>query len=215
MKRYSLEREREYYSKVPSNTLESYGPLIPYLYSLVRSPEDVFRDKKVLEIGAGPAQYSWLISDQYSPRKMIAVDLMAHQLLRFKRQLNAAGVRAVSADCFSLPFRSETFDVVFGSLVLAQFGNLREFLQEIGRVLFRGGQYFGIEPSLQNPMHLIRHFLGKHSQNEVLQSVGWTRQEFQAAGFQVEVTRLAPRFPILTQFGLSTCIGIRARKQEL
>lgn len=214
MKRYSLQRERDYYSRVPSNTLESYEPLVPYLHSLVRAPEAVFREKRVLEIGAGPAQYSWLISSRYVPKTMIATDLMPDQLLRFRREIDAAGVQAVSADCFSLPFRANSFDIVFGSLVLAQFGNLEDVLRELYRVLTKGGQYFGIEPSLQNPMHLIRHFMGRHSENEVLQRAGWLRQTFKNVGFRVEVRRLAPRLPILTQLGLSTCVGIRAIKES-
>jgi hypothetical protein len=81
-------------------------------------------------------------------------------------------------------------------------------------VLRPGGLYLGIEPSLLNPLHLVRLNLGSATPNERPISVRRMRTAFQSPGapFDVRMLGLAPRFPLLQWLGLPTCVGILARR---
>ena len=159
---FSYELEKEYYKQSHSPFLSSYSRLEPYLRSWL-DPLVVFQGKMVLEVGAGPALYSQMIAEQFAPRKMVALDLVSAQLAAYQEASKRAGVLSVVGDCFRLPFREKSFDVVFGSLILHRFRELEEVLKEIHRVLPNEGLYVGIEPSLGNPMHLFRHCFSNHS----------------------------------------------------
>jgi ubiquinone/menaquinone biosynthesis C-methylase UbiE len=210
---FSSQLEKAYYEQSNSASLVSYSRLKRYLRSWIE-PEEVLNDKKILEIGAGHALYSRMITELFAPKRVVALDLVPAQLAASWKENGCARVLSGGGDCFHLPFRSGSFDVVFGSLILHRFRELEEVLNEIYGVLLNEGLYIGIEPSLCNPMHLFRQFLSNHSPNEFLLSGGQILRAFARSGFQAEVRRLSPRFPFLRRLGLATCLGIWARKGE-
>jgi SAM-dependent methyltransferase len=149
-----------------------------------------------------------LIAAQFSPRRVVAMDLVPVAA----PGVNGRGVsvRVVGGDCFRLPFRDQSFDVVLGSLILHRFRALEDVLGEVQRVLSPGGTYLGIEPSLLNPLHLFRHAWADHSPNEFLLGRRRLRAAFAATGFRMSLVRLSPRAPRLATVGLATCLGIIA-----
>lgn len=211
--RFSYDQEKEFYDRRRSPGLGSQPKLEPYLRSLVGQPEVIFGGKRVLEIGAGEALYSRMIAECFAPKQVVALDLVPTQLAAYREENKIAGVLSVCGDCFHLPFHDESFDIVFGSLILHRFRELEEVVAEIRRVLVSGGLYLGIEPSLRNPIHLYRQFFADHSPNEFLLSGARAFEAFTQCGFQVEIQCLAPRFPLLCRVGLATCMGIWAEKR--
>lgn len=209
---FSYPLEKEFYARLRSSGSGSHHRLEPYLRSLVAHPEANFGGKRVLEIGAGEALYSRMIAERFVPKQVVALDLVPAQLVVYQAENKMAGVLGVGGDCFYLPFRNQSFDVIFGSLVLHRFRELGDVVREMHRVLVDQGVYLGIEPSLRNLLHLYRQFFGDHSLNEFLLSGTRASQAFTQCGFQVQVRRLAPRFPFLCRLGLATCMGIVAKK---
>ncbi len=209
---FSHRLETEYYDRPRPGRRGSYAPLEPYLLSWV--DPIVFRDRRILEIGAGHALYSRMIAERFAPKQVIALDLVPAQLGACRQRDELGRVLAVGGDCLQLPFRDDSCDVVFGSLILHRFHELEAVLAEVCRVLANPGLYLGIEPSVMNPMHLFRHMFSSHSPNEILLGRGAIGRAFTRTGFQVETRCLSPRFPLLSHLGLATCLGIRARWVE-
>ena len=210
---FSYRLEKEFYEQSNLPSLRSYSRLEPYLRVWL-DPLAVFKGKRILEIGAGPALYSRMIAEQFAPRGMVALDLVQAQIAVNQEASGRAGVLSIVGDCFHLPFREKSFDVIFGSLILHRFRELEEVLKEIHRVLANDGLYVGIEPSLSNPIHLFRHCFSSHSPNEYLLNSFRVSRAFTRSSFTVDLCRLSPRFPWLHRLGLATCIGVWAKKRQ-
>lgn len=80
---------------------------------------------------------------------MFALDLSAELLARAKCRIENQAV-FISGDAEALPFRNESFDLVYGCSVLHHL-DLEEALREVRRVLRPGGRLVFSEPNLLNP----------------------------------------------------------------
>lgn len=207
-KMYSYELERRYYSNWPKEA-RSYLYLEPYLRCWL-NPEEVFGGKRVLDLGAGECPYTNLIATRFAPKRMVALELFPERLLPAANTNQKKNLRFVAGDCFKLPFKSGSFDVLFGSLTLSQLRPLEQVIGEIQRVLVAGGMYVGIEPNPYNPVHLYRYFFRKHSPNQYLLNRK-DLAKFEAAGFQLDIRHFYARFPRLRNRLLTSCLGIQAR----
>src|SRR5207247_8334690 len=118
---------------------------------------EVFKGKTVLTIGAGECTYSRLIGERFAPRRVIASELFRERMLPAVRDNSSPALSFVAADCYQLPLRSATCDVVWGSLVLCQLRGLKGIVSEIYRVLRPHGQYIGFEPNPFNPGIVYRY----------------------------------------------------------
>src|SRR5437899_6417091 len=119
---FSHRLEKDYYSrKWPTVAM-------PYLHleGYVRGWMDpiVFKGKTILEIGAGEGGYSRLIAGLFDPKRVIACELFRERLLPAARENCDSRVSFVAGDCFRLPVRNESCDVIWGSGVLSQLPNL-------------------------------------------------------------------------------------------
>jgi ubiquinone/menaquinone biosynthesis C-methylase UbiE len=171
----------------------------------------VFKGKTLLTIGAGECTYSRLISERFAPRKVIASELFRERMLPAVRENSNPALSFVAADCYRLPLRSASCDVVWGSLVLHQLPELRGVVSEIHRVLKPQGLYLGLEPNLFHPVILYRYLFGPHSRNQYLLRPGHLNV-FRAHGFDLTTTFFYAKFPGLRSRILATCLGIQARK---
>jgi ubiquinone/menaquinone biosynthesis C-methylase UbiE len=107
-----------------------------------------------LEIGGGRGFLSYLVYEQYHPKRVVVSDYDASQVetarVLFESKLGAIpmNIEFWRADALCLPFESETFDAVLGMMVLHhveardwQFRHLPRALDEIRRVLKPGGSF--------------------------------------------------------------------------
>ena len=206
---FSHRLEKDYYSRK--------WPIaaVPYLHleGYVRGWMDpiVFKDKTILEIGAGEGGYSRLIAGLFDPKRVIACELFEERLLPGARENCDSRVSFVAGDCFRLPVRNESCDVVWGSGVLSQLPNLADAVAEIHRVLTPQGLYLGFEPNFFNIGIVYRFFVRAHSRNQYLLTLK-DLDVFRTMGFDFQTTFFYAKIPWLRNRFFTTCVGIRARK---
>jgi ubiquinone/menaquinone biosynthesis C-methylase UbiE len=107
-----------------------------------------------LEIGGGKGFLSYLVYEHYHPRSIVLTDYDPSQvegakdLFQTKLGEIPPNVEFRSADALNLPFEKDTFDVVFGMVVLHhvekrdwQFRNVPKALDGIRRVLKPDGYF--------------------------------------------------------------------------
>ncbi len=209
---FSYELEKQYYSRDWPSEAKPYLHLEPYLRCWMKpDPGTIFGGKRVLDIGAGECTYTRLIAERFAPARIVACELFRERMMPAQRANTAANLGFVAGSCFELPFRSGSFDVVFGTFVLHQIPDLAALVREIRRVLAPGGRYVGIEPNPWNAVHLYRFWRGAHSRNQYLFGPRHLRF-FRDAGFARASARFfyvrLPRWAHNCLTG--TCVGIGA-----
>ena len=207
---FSYDFEKGYYSQRWPEEAKPYLHLEPYFRCWL-DPDKVFARKRVLDIGAGECTYTRLVAERFGPKEVAACELFRERMLPAARANQNSSLSFVAGDCFQLPFKSATFDIVFGSFVLHQLPDLRDIVYEVRRVLSKRGCYIGIEPSPYSPVHLYRYVRGHHSPNQYL-----LRRKhlftFRKVGFDVTIRYFCARVPRIRNRFLGTCMGIVAEK---
>ncbi|MEM2916061.1 MAG: class I SAM-dependent methyltransferase [Candidatus Woesearchaeota archaeon] len=108
----------------------------------------------VLEIGSGTGVYTRFLLRDFG--KVTAVDNDPEMVREAKILFPRA--RIMKADATCLPFRSNSFDVVFGVSVIHHIANRCAVFREAARVLRKGGLAVFCEPNLWNPMTAMVQF---------------------------------------------------------
>lgn len=111
--------------------------------------------KRVLEIGCGNAFYSATFSSR--SEEVVAADLLnldatTHSIgiENARKLLNSLGVkncRLCVCSAEKIPFKKESFDVVFSAYVLEHIRQRKYVLEEVGRVLTKGGISICVVPN--------------------------------------------------------------------
>lgn len=210
---FSYKLEQDYYSRHRPRKDLSYLDWEPYL-SCWLDAHRVFKPKRVLDIGAGECVYSKLIVRWFSASEVVACELFHERMLpAFQSNLHPT-LYFVAGDCFRLPFKSQSFDVVFGSFILYHLPELEKIIPEVRRVMKKGGCYIGIEPNPWNPVVLYRQMLRLHaSPNQYLLNQGHLAI-FKSMGFVFNLTYFNAKLPRLRNRLLSTCMGIEAKLRD-
>jgi ubiquinone/menaquinone biosynthesis C-methylase UbiE len=118
---------------------------------------------RILEIGCGRGAGSCILKKAFHPSVLHSMDLDIRMIRMAGEYLSAKEIEGISfyvGDAASLPYPDETLDAVFGFGVLHHIEDWQAALDEIIRVLKKGGIYVFEElyPSLyQNA--LTRHIL--------------------------------------------------------
>lgn len=117
--------------------------------------------KRVLEIGAGTGRDSFPLAEQGAA--VVQLDYAENSLRILKRlaEESKLPVNIVGGDTFSLPFRDETFDVVFHQGLLEHFRKpvAERLLQENIRVLKQGGLLLVDVPQRWHSYTVAKHIL--------------------------------------------------------
>lgn len=102
---------------------------------------------KILDIGCGYGRVSKEISDNYPNAQLSGIDISDNYVKLYNSLLSPRGTAKVSS-VTKLPYRSNTFDVVFVVTALMYLVNKKELekgIDEISRVLKPGGEFVIIE----------------------------------------------------------------------
>ncbi|HUQ10496.1 MAG TPA: malonyl-ACP O-methyltransferase BioC [Steroidobacteraceae bacterium] len=107
---------------------------------LGRLEELKVQPRAVLDLGAGTGHATRALKRRYPQALTVAVDIAPGMLERARAQSRwLRRFERVRADAYSLPFRDQSFDVVFSSLMLQWCDDLDAVFAELSRVLAPGG----------------------------------------------------------------------------
>ena len=112
--------------------------------------------RHVLEIGAGTGRDTDIIAGRNADA--YALDYSEESLTLMSSSLEHP-VRVVCGDALSLPFRSESFDVVFHQGLLEHFRNPGDLLDENIRILESGGLLLVDVPQRYHYYTVLKHIL--------------------------------------------------------
>jgi len=176
-----------------SNTLgfePSFGSLAsppvlraPYLYYEQCIQQHISKDQDVLELGSGTGLHTYALKQ--TGARVVASDISSHSLMLLNQRIN--GITTQVADIESLPFESETFDVVTMSGSLS-YGDPALVDAEIRRVLRPGGVFICTDSLNHNPVYRLNRWLhykrGERTQSTLLFMPTIKRIESISSGFQ-------------------------------
>lgn len=106
------------------------------------------KNSLVLEAGCGVGAQTKIIATKNTDSNFISIDLSDDSLREAKRMAKSLGINNVEfkqADIYNLPFKDETFDSVIICFVLEHLHNPIQALNELKRVLKKGGTIVAIE----------------------------------------------------------------------
>jgi ubiquinone/menaquinone biosynthesis C-methylase UbiE len=100
------------------------------------------KDFQVLEIGPGPGYFSPTIAQTLPEGKLVLADIQQEMLNYAKKRIEKRSIKNVEynlCDGKSFDFENESFDCVFMVTVIGEVENQKEYLEEIFRILKKGG----------------------------------------------------------------------------
>jgi SAM-dependent methyltransferase len=134
---YDREHElgtREFFDNVESHRYSEYAPWMPRLMGFEK-----FRDARLLEIGCGMG--TDLLQFARGGARCTGIDLTPRsvEITRHRFNLYCAAGDFMISDGERLPFRDESFDVVYSNGVLHHTPGTAKAIREVHRVLRPGG----------------------------------------------------------------------------
>jgi SAM-dependent methyltransferase len=111
--------------------------------------DTIFSDGSlVLEAGCGVGAQTKIIATKNPHSNFISVDLSEESILEAQKSIKSLNIKNVElrqADIYNLPYKDETFDSVIICFVLEHLHNSFQALNELKRVLKKGGTMIAIE----------------------------------------------------------------------
>lgn len=126
---------REFFDAVERHRYIEYAPWMPEVMGF-----NAFKGARLLEVGCGMG--TDLLQFARGGAKVTGIDLTPRSIAISRKHFEIYGQRGEFAisDCEKLPFESESFDVVYSNGVLHHTPDTAAAVQELYRVLRRGGQ---------------------------------------------------------------------------
>jgi malonyl-CoA O-methyltransferase len=95
----------------------------------------------ILDLGCGTGYFSDALCEQFPAAQYIGLDL-SEDMVRYSQKLRSTEQHAwLTADAESLPFKTDSLDLVYSSLSIQWCSNLRAMFSEVHRVLKVGGVF--------------------------------------------------------------------------
>lgn len=136
---------------VPESAVESFaGVANPFSLGRLAAGE------RVLDLGSGAGTDSLVAAQMVGPTgKVVGVDMTAAMLAKARRaaaELGVTNVEFIEGEVESLPFPSESFDVVISNGVIDLIPDKDAVYSEIHRVLVPGGRVQIADVTIQQPV---------------------------------------------------------------
>lgn len=127
-------------------------------YARYRLACEFFRGGHILEIGCGTAQSSILLARKKKNSELTGLDFSCVPIAAAKEISEKYGVDGsfILADANHLPFKYESFDLVWSMGVLEHFREPYPVIEELVRVTKKGGAVLALIPSHNNLLVKIR-----------------------------------------------------------
>jgi len=148
----------------------------------------------ILDFGCGTGTYATILSKTFF--HITGVDIVPTNLK--VASVNGKVTRYVLGDCNALPYRDSAFDIVVCGQTLHHFPCIHIPLEQINRVLKKGGLLFILEPNKYNPIISLQfkfrrywHFFTKRwrwTSNERPISIFQCQKELKKSGFYIKKT---------------------------
>lgn len=217
--RFDPAAEREYYRNAPTHVRdpEILRPMYAHFLSDIGS---WFHDKRVLDLGAGECLHGMFVCGECNPRLYVNLDLFHDRMALAITAATARPMRFVVGDCFQMPVRTGSLDVVWCAFVLLRLRPLDAVVAEIARVLGPGGRFVGVESNFWNPLvaaRILRRRPGHQqwNRNDGYLSPRKLRAAFERHGFDVRLRFFWRRLAWLRNPIASPTLGIIATKGAL
>ena len=108
-----------------------------------------FRPQTMLDIATGTGDFAILAAQMLKPAKLIGADISEGMMAVGQQKVKQAGLDGIISfakeDCLNLSYASETFDAVTAAFGIRNFSDLDKGLQEMCRVLKKGGHLSIVE----------------------------------------------------------------------
>ena len=107
----------------------------------------------MLDVGCGEGRHIFGVMQYYPNMKCIGIDphddslKKAEEGYEYFQSISNVGAEFMEASAYSLPFPDETFDLVVCSEVLEHLHNYMDAVDEIKRVLKKGGKFYASVPA--------------------------------------------------------------------
>jgi len=165
----------------------------------LRKRVSVSHNKVALELGCCNGTGTKLIKKYFRPKHLYAIDVDSQQIELAASKIKDKSITFEVADAMKLPYKSETFDVVFDFSVIYHISNWQAVLKEVKRVLKPGGQFILEDLSIGSMSHdfgakFRRMFMHTYKRPykreeffEYLKSQDWhltTKKVFSPLGFE-------------------------------
>ena len=114
-----------------------------YNYASSQIPLD---NRKVLEVGSGRGGGASFVARYHHPELMTGLDYSSSAIkLSNKIHSNVSNLHFIKGDAENLPFDDNTFDAVINVESSHCYGNMKKFLNEVYRVLKKGGHFTWVD----------------------------------------------------------------------
>lgn len=143
---------------------------------------DLRPGEKVLDVGCGDGYYLHLLANLGINLKITGVDNNQEALASARRNIKRKKVKLIEGDTLKLPFRGNTFDKIIASEVLEHLPNDQVGINELHRVLKKGGKIVISVPHknypfLWDPINwILERFLNYHIKNGFWAGI-WNQHE--------------------------------------
>jgi ubiquinone/menaquinone biosynthesis C-methylase UbiE len=99
------------------------------------------QNKAILEIGSGRGGGASMINKYHKPEKIVGLDYSGQAIKLCKKKHKQDGLTFVKGDAENLPFGKESFDAVINVESSHCYVSMKQFLQEVKKVLRPGGHF--------------------------------------------------------------------------
>lgn len=117
------------------------------------------KGKKILEVGAGMGGDSIFLAKKGASITVLDFTKEALQLIRQNARREGVEIKTIQADARNMPFKDNSFDIIFHQGLLEHFKNPQELLVEQKRILKSGGYVLIDVPQRYTTYTIKKHLL--------------------------------------------------------